>query len=72
MAVVEPITTATDAGAIEVDPLCLAYACERCGQQRARYVVADLEETDTSLYCPGCIVLTFAEVAARMGAEADA
>lgn len=43
------------------------YLCERCGQFKARYVVADLEEADTSLFCGGCIVVTFAMVASEIG-----
>lgn len=46
----------------------LAYACETCGQNRAQYVVADLEAADTSLFCPACIVITFAKVASEIGA----
>jgi late competence protein required for DNA uptake (superfamily II DNA/RNA helicase) len=42
------------------------YPCERCGRARARYVVADLEEADTSLYCPACFFLTFGEVAMQL------
>lgn len=40
-----------------------AFRCEQCGTFRARYVVADLEESDTSLFCGSCMVLTFAKVA---------
>lgn len=45
----------------------LTNACESCGTHEARYVVADLVERDTSLFCPACIVLTFAKVASQIG-----
>jgi hypothetical protein len=44
------------------------HPCEACGQNESRYVVADLDEQDTSLFCPPCIVLTFAKVASEIGA----
>jgi hypothetical protein len=48
---------------IETPPLEDAHRCERCGIRRADYVVSSLLEADTSLYCPSCIVQTFAEAA---------
>ena len=48
----------------------LVNPCESCGVHEARYVVADLQERDTSLFCPACIVLTFAKVASEIGAGA--
>lgn len=48
---------------IESPPLESAHVCERCGIRRADYVVSSLLEADTSLYCPACIVQTFAEAA---------
>lgn len=39
----------------------LPYPCERCGTARGRYMVGDLQEQDTSLYCETCLIITFAE-----------
>lgn len=46
-----------------------AFPCESCGEMRARYVLADLEQADTSLFCGSCLTLTFARVANDMFAE---
>lgn len=71
-------TLDTTAPAAGTDPavgsLGEAVACEQCGETRARYVVADLEERDTTLFCGSCMVLTFAKVASDLvaaGVEAE-
>lgn len=56
-------TTAGDPQQPGAEP---AFTCELCGEMRARYVVADLEETDTSLFCGSCLVLNFAKVASDL------
>lgn len=47
------------------------YPCEVCGERRARYVVADLEKADTSLFCERDLIVTFATVANEVFKEME-
>lgn len=49
-----------------------AIACERCGEVAGRYAVADLVERDTSFFCGGCLVMTYAQVASELFAQEQA
>lgn len=55
-------TTETPTEPAPVGSLGEAIACERCGEQAGRYVVSDILERDTSLFCSGCLVMTYAQV----------
>lgn len=47
------------------------YLCETCGVTRGRYVVADLEKADTSLFCERDLIVTFATVANEVFKEME-